>query len=144
VAREEIVHVTDDLDGTEATTSVRFTVDGVEYAIDLNEKNAAKFHKALAPYVNAAHPVRPTRTGKRTGAKSSPAALPGQEGAAIRAWPGRTASRSAAAVGSRAAWRRPSRRRTRATTPATLLPRFGSWLSRPAPQVHAARQGRTG
>ncbi len=88
MAREEIVHVTDDLDGTEATTSLRFSVDGVEYAIDLNEKNAAKFHKALAPYVSAAHPVRPTRTAKRTGAKSSPAALPGQEGAAIRAWAG--------------------------------------------------------
>jgi len=88
VAREEIVHVTDDLDGTEATTSVRFTVDGVEYAIDLNEKNAATFHKALAPYVGAAHPVRPTRATRRSGAKSIPAALPGQDSAAIRAWAG--------------------------------------------------------
>ena len=113
MAREEIVHVTDDLDGTEATTSLRFNVDGVEYAIDLNEKNAAKFHKALAPYVNAAHPVRPTRTGKRTGAKSSPAALPRQEGAAIRAWAGENGFEVSSAVGSRAAWRRPSRRRTR-------------------------------
>ena len=86
VAREEIVHVTDDLDGTEATTSLRFAVDGVEYVIDLSEKNAAKSHKALAPYVDAARPFRPTRTTKRTGAKSSLAAPAAQDGGAIRSW----------------------------------------------------------
>jgi len=86
VAREETVRLIDDLDGTEATTSLTFAVDGGEYAIDLNEKNAAKFHRALAPYVGAAHPVRRPRAAKRTGTKGGAAASTAQDLAAIRAW----------------------------------------------------------
>ncbi len=85
VARKETVHLIDDLDGTEATTSLTFAVDGVEYALDLSEKNAAKFHKAVGRYVDAANPVRP-RAAKRTGTKGGAAVAPGQDLAAIRAW----------------------------------------------------------
>jgi len=86
VARKETVRLIDDLDGTEATASVTFAVDGVEYAIDLSEKNAAKFYKAVGRYVDAAHPVLRPRAAKPTGAKGGAAASPGQSFAAIRAW----------------------------------------------------------
>jgi len=86
VARKETVHLIDDLDGSEATTSLTFAVDGVEYAIDLNEKNAAKFYKAVGAYVDAAHPVRRPRATKRIGTRGGPAASPGQDLAAVRAW----------------------------------------------------------
>ncbi len=86
MARKETVHLIDDLDGSEATTSLTFAVDGVEYAIDLSEKNAAKFYKALGRYVHAAHPVRRPRATRRTGAKGGAAASPTQDLAAIRAW----------------------------------------------------------
>lgn len=41
----------DDLDGSEATTTVTFSVSGVDYSIDLNDKNVARFEKAVAPFV---------------------------------------------------------------------------------------------
>jgi len=65
--------VIDDLDGMEATTSLTFAVSGVEYAIDLSEKNAAKFYKAVGPY-------------EAPGARAGPAASLGQDLVAIRAW----------------------------------------------------------
>jgi len=47
----------DDIDGTEATTTMTFSVSGVDYTIDLNDKNTAKFEKALAPFVEHAQRV---------------------------------------------------------------------------------------
>ena len=74
------------LTGSEATTSLTFAVDGGEYAIDLNEKNAGKFYKAVSAYVDAAHPVRRLRATKRIGMRGGPADSPGQDLAAVRAW----------------------------------------------------------
>lgn len=51
----------DDLDGTpvdEDGGTVRFSFDGVNYEIDLSTKNAEKFEKALAPYIEAGRKVR--------------------------------------------------------------------------------------
>jgi hypothetical protein len=50
----------DDIDGTDATSTIVFAVSGVEYTIDLSDKNLAKFEKALAPFVQNA-----TRIGGR-------------------------------------------------------------------------------
>lgn len=41
----------DDLDGSEATETVTFGIDGTSYEIDLNDKHAAKLRDVLAPYV---------------------------------------------------------------------------------------------
>jgi hypothetical protein len=41
----------DDIDGSDATTTITFSVSGVDYSIDLNDKNVAKFEKAIAPFV---------------------------------------------------------------------------------------------
>lgn len=54
MAQRTIVQLTDDLDGSEATESVSFALDGVTYAIDLSDENAAQLRDVLAPYVGAA------------------------------------------------------------------------------------------
>jgi hypothetical protein len=54
MAQRTIVQLTDDLDGSEATESVSFGLDGVAYTIDLGDDNAAALRDALAPYVAAA------------------------------------------------------------------------------------------
>jgi hypothetical protein len=47
----------DDIDGSEATGTLTFSVAGVDYTIDLNDKNTAKFEKAIAPFVAHAQRV---------------------------------------------------------------------------------------
>ena len=68
MAQQTIVRYTDDLDGSEASGSVEFALDGRNYEIDLNDENAAKLRDALAPYIAAAR-----RDGGRSGRRSSPA-----------------------------------------------------------------------
>ena len=62
----------DDIDGSEAEGTVRFALDGAEYEIDLNAKNAEALRKALSRYVEAARravaPRRSARAGRRAAA----------------------------------------------------------------------------
>ena len=52
---EKIVRtLVDDIDGSEATNTRRFTVDGKSYRIDLSDKNNEKFEKALAVFLEHA------------------------------------------------------------------------------------------
>lgn len=57
MARKTVIHFTDDMDGTEAEGTVSFSLDGVNYEIDLNSKNKAALIKALAPFVESARRV---------------------------------------------------------------------------------------
>jgi hypothetical protein len=63
----------DDLDGGDAEETVTFALDGVQYEIDLSEKNAAKLRDSLARFVAAATKlgrggVSPVRREGRRGA----------------------------------------------------------------------------
>ena len=40
MARRTVVMLTDDLDGSDATETVRFGLDGRDYEVDLSKKNA--------------------------------------------------------------------------------------------------------
>ena len=71
MAREVIEKLIDDLDGSEATETIAFGLDGTTYVIDLNRKNAAALHKALAPYVKVARKGR-SATGRRKASPTSP------------------------------------------------------------------------
>jgi hypothetical protein len=67
MARRTVVTLEDDLDGGPADETLRFGVDGSDYEIDLNTKNAATLHKLLAPFVQHARKagstaLRPVRT----------------------------------------------------------------------------------
>nr|WP_068254409.1 Lsr2 family protein [Janibacter corallicola] len=62
----------DDIDGGDATETVTFGLDGVNYEIDLNDKNAAKLRDALAGYVGAGRRVSGRRnSGTRRSSSSS-------------------------------------------------------------------------
>jgi hypothetical protein len=63
----------DDLDGSEAKSTVRFGLDGTEYEIDLNAEHAQALRDVLARYVHAARRAgggarRPARGGRRASA----------------------------------------------------------------------------
>ncbi|MGX1491238.1 hypothetical protein RKD41_003497 [Streptomyces tendae] len=62
MAQKVVVTLFDDIDGSEAAETIAFGLDGKSYEIDLNEANAKKLRKALAPYVEAGR--KRSRSGK--------------------------------------------------------------------------------
>ncbi len=83
MAQRVNVVLVDDLDGNEASETVNFGLDGVDYEIDLNDKNAAQLREALSVYVGHGR-----RTGgrRRTGQVASSRASSGASAAEIREW----------------------------------------------------------
>ena len=60
----------DDLDGSEASGPVDFSLDGKDYTIDLSDSNAARLRDALASFVASAR--RASGPGRRRSTSSSP------------------------------------------------------------------------
>jgi Lsr2 len=90
MAQKVIVELVDDLDGTasEDISTVSFSLDGANYEIDLNERNADNLRSVLEEYVIAAR-----RTGGRlkrgVGSPAKPAPRPAanrEQTKAIREW----------------------------------------------------------
>lgn len=79
MAQKVQVVLTDDIDGSEATQTVKFGWLGAEYEIDLNDKNYAAFEKAIGRYLAAAR-----RTGGRT--RTAKRAASAVDLASVRAW----------------------------------------------------------
>lgn len=76
MATQTITKLIDDLDATlEATQTIDFTFKGVEYKIDLADKNAAAFEKALQKYVDAAQVTGKKRRQSKTSKTSDTAAI---------------------------------------------------------------------
>src|SRR3954453_5768492 len=65
MAKQIITVLTDDLDGGDADRTIEFGLDGVNYTIDLSEKNAGKLRKALDPYLTVASKVGRSGTNGR-------------------------------------------------------------------------------
>ena len=80
MARKIIVQLTDDVDGGEATETVRLGLDGVSYEIDLNDDNASKLRDAVAQYVKNARRIG----GASRSRGKAPAS--GYDPKAVRAW----------------------------------------------------------
>lgn len=80
MAQKVRIELTDDLDGTQATTNVHFTYAGVAYEIDLSDKNVQAFDKAVEKYVQAA------RKAGRQGTVKPRKAPTGPPAAEVRAW----------------------------------------------------------
>jgi hypothetical protein len=64
--------LSDDLDGSEATQTLHYTINGQEYEIDLSEENVQRFHAALEPFVSKSREVErkqvaPLRRGRGDG-----------------------------------------------------------------------------
>ncbi|MEV1062729.1 Lsr2 family protein [Streptomyces sp. NPDC050263] len=79
MAQKVVVTLFDDIDGSEAAETIAFGLDGKSYEIDLNEANAKKLRKALAPYVDAGRKrSKSGRAYKQTEVAPDPSA--------VRAW----------------------------------------------------------
>ena len=73
MAQKVNIVLVDDIDGSDATETISFGLDGTSYEIDLNDKNAAKLRDALAGYVGHARKVG---AASRRGRKSLPPPRP--------------------------------------------------------------------
>jgi hypothetical protein len=74
-----IVVMEDDIDGSKATQTVQFALDGVEYSIDLSDRNAEKLRGDMEKWVKA---------GRKTGGRRSRGKTDGTgvDLKAVRAW----------------------------------------------------------
>lgn len=82
MAQRVDILLVDDIDGSEATETVVFGLDGTTYEIDVNEKNAAKIRKAITPFIESARKVSRT-TGNARRTRSTPT---GPSAADVRTW----------------------------------------------------------
>lgn len=88
MAQKTVISMTDDIDGSEATETVVFGLDGATYEIDLNDVHAEDLREVLAPFISVAR-----RAGAGAGASprgGRPAVKRGPDNEvdskAVRAW----------------------------------------------------------
>ncbi|WP_316671033.1 Lsr2 family protein [uncultured Propionibacterium sp.] len=82
MARKVQVILTDDVDGSEASETVNFGLDGVTYEIDLSDENAGRLRDQLAHWVGNARRVGGRRsTGRRNSGSGGTS-----DAAKIREW----------------------------------------------------------
>lgn len=84
MAKQTIVTLVDDLDGSEAEEQVEFAMDGKSYEIDLSTANSKKLREALAPFVAAARRAGGTR--RRSSGSTPRPAVDREQNQAIREW----------------------------------------------------------
>src|SRR3954468_24741172 len=91
MAQRKITLLTDDLDGSKATETVRFALDGQALEIDLNEENTARLRNALGEYVpharKAGSASRPVGSRGRSSTRTERHALTKEDDPhAVREW----------------------------------------------------------
>jgi len=90
VAQRTTVVLTDDVDGGEASETVQFGLEGVQYEIDLSEENAEKLRRAVSLYVEHGRRIGGRRSTAGSGSSGgSGGGAPegdGVDNAAVRAW----------------------------------------------------------
>ena len=67
MAQKTVITLTDDIDGSTATETVVFGLDGTSYEIDLNDAHAEDLREVLAPFIS----VAPRPRGRPAAARSS-------------------------------------------------------------------------
>ncbi len=89
MAKQTVIQMTDDIDGSDATQTVEFSYRGKSYSIDLNDANASEFDDALAPYISAAEKsgsAQSTRSSGRRATTPRQRASSDIDPKAVRAW----------------------------------------------------------
>lgn len=86
MAQKVNIVLVDDIDGSEATETVSFGLDGTSYEIDLNDKNAGALRDALAGYVGHARKVGSASRRGRKGSASSSSSASGPSAREVREW----------------------------------------------------------
>lgn len=77
MAQKVQVMLVDDIDGSTASETVSFALDGAKYEIDLNAEHAAELRAALAPWISA---------GRKVSGRSAARGRSGGDVSKIRAW----------------------------------------------------------
>ena len=80
MARKTKTVLVDDLDGSDATSTATFALDGVRYEIDLNDENASEMRSDFMKWTTAA---------RRVGGRAKRGTGAGNEAKQIRDWAGR-------------------------------------------------------
>ena len=83
MAKKTVVLLEDDIDGSEATETLSFALDGSDYELDLNEGHAKELREALARFTNAGRKVSGARGRPASRTKSS---QDGPDARAVRMW----------------------------------------------------------
>jgi hypothetical protein len=83
MAKKTVVLLEDDIDGSEATETLSFALDGSEYEIDLNEGHASELRGALVRFTDAGRKVAGGRGRPAARTKSSHG---GPDAKAVRMW----------------------------------------------------------
>jgi hypothetical protein len=91
MAKQTTVRFIDDLDGSEASGTFDFSLEGRNYQIDLSDENAAKLREALTPFIDAARKAGGRSGGRGRSQRQSaltekPARSSREETQAIREW----------------------------------------------------------
>ncbi|MFI5593447.1 Lsr2 family protein [Amycolatopsis sp. NPDC051758] len=85
MAQKVLVEILDDIDGSAATETVQFGLDGVTYEIDLSDLNATALRDELARYVGAGRRIGGRKVRVATG-QSPTTASDRERNQQIRAW----------------------------------------------------------
>jgi len=86
MAQRVNVVLVDDIDGSDASETVSFALDGVDYEIDLSDEHAADLRNAVSLYIGHARRTGGRRKSGRRAASSGAADSSGTTAADIRAW----------------------------------------------------------
>jgi hypothetical protein len=84
MATRTTVDLLDDIDGKPAAETIGFGIDGVDYEIDVSEKNAKALRKALETWLPVA-----LRVGGRVTRATATRVATGVDNHAVRAWAAR-------------------------------------------------------
>lgn len=83
MAKKTVVVLEDDIDGSEASETISFALDGSEYVIDLNEGHANELRGALSRFTDAGRRISGGRGRPAARTKSSQG---GPDAKAVRMW----------------------------------------------------------
>jgi hypothetical protein len=88
MAQKVNIVLVDDIDGSEATETVTFGLDGTSYEIDLNDTHAADLREVLAPFIGHGRKVgsAPRRGGGRRSGSGNGSSNGGPSAKEIRDW----------------------------------------------------------
>ncbi|HXQ75322.1 MAG TPA: Lsr2 family protein [Acidimicrobiales bacterium] len=85
------VSLIDDFDGTEASETIKFALDGKNYEIDLSKSNANELRRTLRPYIDRSRAARRAPASRRAvkgsaGGRGPARRSEGYDRTEVRAW----------------------------------------------------------
>ena len=83
MSTKTIIEYTDDIDGSRGAETIRFSLDGTDYEIDLKGVHAKRLRKAVKPYADHARPVRQVRQTATAGRRTTRSR---ERSSPVRAW----------------------------------------------------------